>query len=376
MLGFVHVAEREPERICPVTAGRIHCLLIGLPGVSGAYERFAAASRRAAGPRPAPWQLAAAAVEGVSLLWHGEFERSAAALRQAEVLYRQFGSIRLVAERLGQLRAIHATACGRLVEAITFTKGHIEDLRSAPELERHRVAWLRAYRHALARMYWIAGRQQEFVELLPVLTAPRTAAEWLYVDVAADVVRGQAALLRGEPQAALEPLTRAGTDCAQHCLPFVFSDPRIVLAYAWLSLRERAKAWEVFEPVYAAAIEHREFGPLLLEQPVRTAALLDAMPSGLRASAATGELRATLGEWTRPSTADGSVPAVTGPLARLTEREREVLAAVAGGAGNKHIARALDLSLHTVKRHIANILDKLDCASRGQAADLYRRATG
>jgi len=47
---------------------------------------------------------------------------------------------------------------------------------------------------------------------------------------------------------------------------------------------------------------------------------------------------------------------------------------VAGGAGNKHIARALDLSLHTVKRHIANILDKLDCASRGQAAELYRRA--
>jgi LuxR family maltose regulon positive regulatory protein len=58
----------------------------------------------------------------------------------------------------------------------------------------------------------------------------------------------------------------------------------------------------------------------------------------------------------------------------LSEREREVLAAVAAGAGNKHIARALDLSLHTVKRHIANILDKLDCASRGQAAEIYRRA--
>jgi len=31
--------------------------------------------------------------------------------------------------------------------------------------------------------------------------------------------------------------------------------------------------------------------------------------------------------------------------------------------------------LHTVKRHIANILDKLDCDSRGQAADLYRQTT-
>ncbi|MCW5573183.1 MAG: helix-turn-helix transcriptional regulator [Steroidobacteraceae bacterium] len=62
-----------------------------------------------------------------------------------------------------------------------------------------------------------------------------------------------------------------------------------------------------------------------------------------------------------------------GPLALLTERELEVLAQVAAGAGNKHVARELALSLHTVKRHIANILAKLDCASRGEAADLYRR---
>jgi LuxR family maltose regulon positive regulatory protein len=63
-----------------------------------------------------------------------------------------------------------------------------------------------------------------------------------------------------------------------------------------------------------------------------------------------------------------------GPLADLSEREREVLERVASGAGNKQIARDLNLSLHTVKRHIANILDKLDCASRGQAADVYRRS--
>ena len=62
-----------------------------------------------------------------------------------------------------------------------------------------------------------------------------------------------------------------------------------------------------------------------------------------------------------------------GVLAALSERELEVLAEVAAGASNKHIARSLSLSLHTVKRHIANILDKLDCDSRGQAADLFRR---
>jgi LuxR family maltose regulon positive regulatory protein len=101
--------------------------------------------------------------------------------------------------------------------------------------------------------------------------------------------------------------------------------------------------------------------------------VLDGLPTGIREAPDTARLRECLHAWGK-ATAIGHGTRVEGPLARLSEREREVLAAVAGGAGNKHIARALDLSLHTVKRHIANILDKLDCASRGQAAEIYRRA--
>ncbi|MCL4762260.1 MAG: helix-turn-helix transcriptional regulator [Burkholderiales bacterium] len=60
------------------------------------------------------------------------------------------------------------------------------------------------------------------------------------------------------------------------------------------------------------------------------------------------------------------------PAVALSPREVEVLARIAAGDGNKQIARSLDLSLHTVKRHVANILAKLDVASRGQAAHWYR----
>ena len=56
----------------------------------------------------------------------------------------------------------------------------------------------------------------------------------------------------------------------------------------------------------------------------------------------------------------------------LTEREFEVLARIAAGDSNKLIARALELSPFTVKRHVANILDKLGLASRGQAAAWWR----
>jgi LuxR family maltose regulon positive regulatory protein len=56
----------------------------------------------------------------------------------------------------------------------------------------------------------------------------------------------------------------------------------------------------------------------------------------------------------------------------LTARELEVLGCIAAGDSNKVIARALELSPHTVKRHVANILDKLGLVSRGQAASWYR----
>ena len=55
----------------------------------------------------------------------------------------------------------------------------------------------------------------------------------------------------------------------------------------------------------------------------------------------------------------------------LSPRELEVLRLIAAGDSNKLIARAFDLSPHTVKRHVANILDKLGVQSRGQAAAWY-----
>jgi NarL family two-component system response regulator LiaR len=63
-------------------------------------------------------------------------------------------------------------------------------------------------------------------------------------------------------------------------------------------------------------------------------------------------------------------PAVEGAedLARLTEREREVLAEIAHGHSNKEIARDFVLSEKTVKTHVSNILQKLGLADRTQAA--------
>jgi two-component system nitrate/nitrite response regulator NarL len=55
----------------------------------------------------------------------------------------------------------------------------------------------------------------------------------------------------------------------------------------------------------------------------------------------------------------------------LSMREREVLVHVAQGSRNKQIATALTISEFTVKRHVQNILHKLELPSRRAAAAFY-----
>ena len=58
----------------------------------------------------------------------------------------------------------------------------------------------------------------------------------------------------------------------------------------------------------------------------------------------------------------------------LSGREREVLDLVAQGARNKQIAAVLSISEFTVKRHMQNILEKLELPSRRAAAAFYKSA--
>ncbi len=56
----------------------------------------------------------------------------------------------------------------------------------------------------------------------------------------------------------------------------------------------------------------------------------------------------------------------------ITEREYEVLMAMAGGASNKEIARDLGVSPNTVKTHLARLFEKLDVSKRIQAIEKAR----
>jgi DNA-binding NarL/FixJ family response regulator len=64
------------------------------------------------------------------------------------------------------------------------------------------------------------------------------------------------------------------------------------------------------------------------------------------------------------------------PLQELTDREREILAAIGEGLTNRKIGERLGLTEKTIKHYVTNILDKLQVRSRVEAAILAARHAG
>jgi two-component system nitrate/nitrite response regulator NarP len=59
------------------------------------------------------------------------------------------------------------------------------------------------------------------------------------------------------------------------------------------------------------------------------------------------------------------------PLAALSPRERELLAALGSGRTNAELARQLGVSVNTIKFHLRNLFDKIGVRNRAQAVQLW-----
>jgi DNA-binding CsgD family transcriptional regulator len=159
---------------------------------------------------------------------------------------------------------------------------------------------------------------------------------------------GETALLEGDVATAADQLTRA------------------VELHRDLDLPHERAHVELRAGAALAAAGERELAIERLCDAYRVARKLGARPL---AAAAANEL-GTLGE---------SVVARLGVRAEadadgggLSRREREVVRLVAVGRTNREIARDLFLSPRTVDMHVRNILRKLDCRSRVEAAGRAR----
>jgi DNA-binding CsgD family transcriptional regulator/tetratricopeptide (TPR) repeat protein len=153
---------------------------------------------------------------------------------------------------------------------------------------------------------------------------------------------GEAALLDGDAETAADQLCRAVDLYRELSLPFERAQVEVRAGIAIAAAGEREQGLERLGDAYRTA---RKLGaqPLAAEAAHEVAALGDSVASRLGSRAVTNE-------------------------AALTRRELEVLRHVSVGRTNREIAQELFLSPRTVDMHVRNILRKLDCRSRVEAA--------
>jgi len=111
----------------------------------------------------------------------------------------------------------------------------------------------------------------------------------------------------------------------------------------------------------------KDVPPTELVAAIRTVARGDAVVSPRITRRLLEEYAHTLPDLSEGAGGGAAGAAEQGPLAQLTEREREVLLAVADGLSNAEIAERLFVSEATVKSHVGRLLAKLGLRDRVQA---------
>jgi predicted ATPase/DNA-binding CsgD family transcriptional regulator len=318
----------EDEHFC------LSCLAVVLLN-RGDWRRAEAVAREVLASPAAPHAGKSHAYEVLGLLelLRGSTTRARPLLREALALARksgQGGTEMMSSVGLALGKELEGTASGRWGELVretpeALTSGYAQGLRWGATFAARRGE--RELVHACA-------------DALATYAARFASAETLAVLAQ---VLGEAALLEGEADRAVEQFTQAIDRLAEVDAPF-----------------DRAHA-QLRAGVATAACGERDLAVERLVDAYRTFRKLGARPFWTEAAQ---ELEA-LGERVDHRLGRRAARELDGP--GLTRRELEVLRLVAVGRTNREIARELFLSPRTIDMHVRHMLAKLDCRSRTEA---------
>ena len=353
---------------------------VNVPGMGEVLQRYLRGARRHLGDQPSTLRAATLAIEACLLLWEGQFENALRALEAAEQDQRWLGTPLSVAAFTRSARALWHAWRGEREDALKASQGLLDDLDD-PRSRDRRLLWRGNYQMFHARIALLVGDVETVRLFQQRVPAQRGSLELKLLAYQRMTLGAHVAALDGRWQEARDGYAAA---LAQEELLMIFGqhiEIRLRLARTELALDHTEAAVQCLLPLAQRVQGDQASAPLMAGPEVLNdlQQLSSALPTDLRRSLAQWQQRAlSLRSHAAPSTAPPVLAAGAQRTAaedKLSERELEVLQRIAAGDSNKLIARAFDLSPHTVKRHVANVLDKLALSSRGQAAAWYREHT-
>ncbi|MFO1251397.1 MAG: LuxR C-terminal-related transcriptional regulator [Inhella sp.] len=351
--------EREPALWYQVLPG---LALLGVRPLEAVLERYAEAALRVAGDDYPALRAVALTMQGGAALWRGQLASARTALDEAADLAAWTNRPHNVCVYALTTRLVCRTAQGEFTAA---QAEHLRELQQMGGLE-HRPNWyLRWFelRCALLADDWAAA--QAIAQALRPMLPPTLRESHTGVQLCIDAY---SAWLAGDGVRATTLLDEALNLYGELDAQGIASALRVQRAALHLQAGEPEAAAQKVRELLAL---QRRGGYALGARMGRPRHLAALAAAGLPCSPKNSRsCRPCAAKPRRPARRPlpAPAPAGAGPNEPLSAREHEVLALLAAGESNKLIARRLELSPHTVKRHVANILGKLGVDSRGQAA--------
>jgi len=367
---MVEALERVPDlqiwNLC-----FFHSFLTGFPNVNPLMERFADGAFRVAGEHPSHLRAGVLHARVWLALSSGRLDEAAAWMSRADEACHWLGQPCSVATENYNARILIHALLGRRDASEAAAKACLDDMRHAAA-QSNRLTHEYEILLVQARARWIFQDAEGLRAVRAEFAAARNPFEWPAAERQARYLDALVALAEERLADALALLGPLAEDVERWCF-FPAVQARLMRADVLVRLGDTEAAAASLSPWVATAVHGRELGGALLAGPAVLARLAAVGWGALLPGAAVALLK-RLAEMLAPHHA--AAPTVGSALSAqatlLSEREHEVLARIAAGDSNKLIARAFDLSPHTVKRHVANILGKLGVETRGQAAAWYR----
>jgi LuxR family maltose regulon positive regulatory protein len=356
-----------------------HFQFVGLPGTRAPLDRYVRHAQRIAGERDSALQAGARVMQAWLLWWRGQADAARGLVREVQQDDAWFARPRNLRLPVQVLLATDHALRGEAAAARALWQALLDDVEND---QQRRLGWGGVYFFLALRLAWLVDDQAGVAALMPRLEASAHPLEWPFMRVARAQQRGQLALHEGRASEAAQGLAAALAESSALDTLGLDASVRVFGALAHLRCGDRGAAWRSLAPLLEQVRLSGEIGALMIAGAPALAELAraawdDAAALALEPLHEALHLCQALRAGTLASTVGGEAgaPADRG-AARLPQalsaREAEVLESIAAGDSNKLIARAFDLSPHTVKRHVANILDKLGVDSRGQAAAWWR----